>query len=81
MNKDKKEFLVNLCNYDNYTKENLLIMNLTNKIPFIIDSNKIAKSILGDFISRSYVKLNVIKPIDSNYMEVIEKSLKEVILV
>ena len=77
MNKERKDLIVNLCHYDNFTRENFFIMNLINKIPFFIDNNRIAKWIITDYLSKYSVKISETKPSDYNYTDVIEKCIKE----
>ena len=80
LNDIKKERDINqvLGSFDDYTKENLLMMYLYKKIPFIIDHNRISKWTITEFLDkREQRKIVITKQNEADFNENIDKSLKE----
>ncbi len=76
--KKEKDIIINLIPYDEFTKENLLLIHLSKKVPFLIDHNRISKWIIKDFIENKENKKFVsVKQGDFDLDENLDKSLKE----
>jgi len=65
--------------YDDYTRENLTMINLSEKVPFIFDSTRMAKQILIDYLERrdKLRRIAITNNGEKDFWSVIEKSMKE----
>lgn len=76
--KKEKEIIINLIPYDEYTKENLLLIHLSKKTPYLIDHNRISKWIIKDFYEKKEMKKTIsVKQGDFDMDELLDKSMKE----
>jgi hypothetical protein len=76
LNKDKQTLLIYLSKYDYYTRENILLMKMIDKTPYIIDHHNLGKSIIRDI--NQLTKTTFINPKESSFLETVEKVIKEV---
>lgn len=76
--KKEKDIIINLLPYDEFTKENLLLIHLSKKVPFLIDHNRISKWILKEFYDKKENKKTIsVKQGDSDLDETIDRTLKD----
>jgi energy-coupling factor transporter ATP-binding protein EcfA2 len=73
-----KELILSLGTFDDYTKENFLLMHLNKKTPFIIDNNRISKWCLSDYIQwKEPKRLIFTKHYEHDFMDKVETAMKE----
>jgi len=76
--KKEKDIIIHLIPYDEFTKENLLLIHLSKKTPFLIDHNRVSKWILKEFYDKKdNKKTTSVKQGDLDIEEVIDKALKD----
>lgn len=76
--KKEKDIILNLIPYDEFTKENLLLIHLSKKTPYLIDHNRISKWILKEFYDKKDNKKTIsVKQGDTEMEEAIDKTMKE----
>jgi len=74
-----RDLIFSLGTFDEYTRENLLLMHLHGKkIPFLIDNFRISKLYLCDYMQwKDTKKIMVTRQMDSDFYEKLEYSMKE----
>lgn len=76
--KKEKDIIINLIPYDEFTKENLLLIHLSKKVPFLIDHNRISKWILKEFYDKKDNKKTInVKQGDAELDENIDRTMKD----
>jgi len=76
--KKEKDIIINLIPYDQFTKENLLLIHLSKKVPFLIDHNRISKWILKEFYDKKDNKKTIsVKQGDAELDESIDRTMKD----
>jgi hypothetical protein len=76
--KKEKDIIINLLPYDEFTKENLLLIHLSKKVPFLIDHNRISKWILKEFYDKKDNKKTIsVKQGDAELDENIDRTMKD----
>ena len=76
--KKDKEIVLNLIHYDEFTKENLLFIHLSKKVPYLIDHNRISKWIIKDYMDKKENKKTLsVKQGDADLDDFIDRSMKE----
>ena len=76
----KEKDLLRVYNmFDDYTRENLTMINLCQKTPLIIDTTRMAKLILSEYLEKIEPshRLTVANPLDKEFNTIVEKAMKE----